>query len=256
MKAAVLLLVATCILSAHAANYAVIVAGSNGFMNYRHQADVCHAYHVLIDDGNFDAENIILMSYDDVAGDSENPFPGQLFNKPTDGKGTDVYNGCKIDYKGDDVTAENFMNILKGDEKAMKGVGSGKVLKSTSEDKVFLNFADHGGSGLIAFPVGDYLYAKDLISTFDYMTKNNMYKELVFYLEACESGSMFGNLPTNTKIYAVSAANPTESSWGTYCPPDDKVNGKEVGSCLGDTFSINWMEDSDANKSKFNSRTL
>lgn len=50
---------------------------------------------------------------------------------------------------------------------------------------------------------------------------------------------------TTPNIYALSASNPTESSWGTYCPPDDSVNGKEIGSCLGDLFSVNWMEDSD-----------
>lgn len=33
---------------------------------------------------------------------------------------------------------------------------------------------------------------------------------------------------------------------GTYCPPDDKVNGKELNSCLGDLYSVNWMEDADA----------
>jgi len=73
-------------------------------------------------------------------------------------------------------------------------------------------------------------------------------------MEACESGSMFVDLPKNINIYAVSASNPTESSWGTYCPPDDMVNGKEVGSCLGDLFSINWMEDAD--KADFNKETL
>lgn len=83
-----------------------------------------------------------------------------------------------------------------------------------------------------------------------------MYKELVYYMEACESGSMFTSLEKNTKIYAVSASSPDESSWGTYCPPDDVVNGVEIGSCLGDTFSINWMEDSDANVKLFSSRTL
>jgi len=70
-------------------------------------------------------------------------------------------------------------------------------------------------------------------------------KKAVYYMEACESGSMFVDLPTNINFYALSASNPTESSWGTYCPPDDVVNGKEIGSCLGDLFSINWMEDSD-----------
>lgn len=36
-------------------------------------------------------------------------------------------------------------------------------------------------------------------------------------------------------------------SWGFYCPPHDKVDGKSLHSCLGDLYSINWMEDSDAN---------
>jgi legumain len=52
-------------------------------------------------------------------------------------------------------------------------------------------------------------------------------------------------LPNNTGIYALSASNPSESSWGTYCPPDDIVKGKHIGSCLGDLFSANWMEDTD-----------
>lgn len=64
-------------------------------------------------------------------------------------------------------------------------------------------------------------------------------------MEACESGSMFLNLPKDTNIYALSASNPSESSWGTYCPPDDEVDGTHIGSCLGDLFSVNWMENTD-----------
>jgi len=78
------------------------------------------------------------------------------------------------------------------------------------------------------------------------MHTNKMYKRLVFYLEACESGSMFdGQLPANVNIYATTAANPDESSYGTYCSPADMVDGKEIGSCLGDEYSIHWMEDAD-----------
>merc|ERR1711990_873227 len=65
------------------------------------------------------------------------------------------------------------------------------------------------------------------------------YKELLFYLEACESGSIFNNLLKAPNAFAVTAANPHESSWGFYCPPSDSVNGKEINSCLGDEFSIN-----------------
>lgn len=77
------------------------------------------------------------------------------------------------------------------------------------------------------------------------MFENNLYYELVFYLEACESGSMFQKLPNNWRIYATSAASPYESSWAYYCSPDDIINGKHIGSCLGDHYSISWMEDTD-----------
>ena len=32
-------------------HWAVLVAGSNGYFNYRHHADVCHAYHLLRSQG-------------------------------------------------------------------------------------------------------------------------------------------------------------------------------------------------------------
>lgn len=78
-----------------------------------------------------------------------------------------------------------------------------------------------------------------------------MYKEMVLYIEACESGSMFdGILASNINVYAVTAANPTESSWGTYCYPDDAINGTHINSCLGDLFSVNWMENVEASNPK------
>lgn len=98
------------------------------------------------------------------------------------------------------------------------------------------------------------------------MYDKKMFGELVFYLEACEAGSvgpcnsyllstilqMFeGLLPNDVNILAVTASNATESSWGTYC--DDPV----IDTCLGDLFSINWMEDSDAvNISNYNTNLL
>jgi len=72
-----------------------------------------------------------------------------------------------------------------------------------------------------------------------------MFDQLVFYIEACESGSMFPDIASNTGVYAMTAANASESSYGHYCHPHETVNGTHIGSCLGDTFSIRWMENSD-----------
>jgi legumain len=222
-------------------NWAVIVAGSSGYGNYRHQADACHAYQIMRAKG-IPESNIILMAVDDVANNGMNPFRGKLFNKPTaDGvPGTDVYKGCNIDYKGGAVTPENFVNVLTG--KSTQG-GNGKVLKSTSADNVFVNFVDHGGVGIIGFP-RTVMHKSSLQGALQTMKEKQMFKHLAFYLEACESGSMFEgvNIPG---MYAITASNPRESSWGTYCMPNDKVNGKHIGSCLGDLFSVNWMEDLD-----------
>merc|ERR1719329_2120832 len=113
------------------------------------------------------------MAYDDVANDEENPFPGKLFNKPDpNGPGVDVYDGCNIDYKGGNVTPATFLSVLSGE-------GSGKVLRSSQDDHVFLNFIDHGARGPIAFPDGE-LHKKQLQSTIKEMKAKNMFKRLVF----------------------------------------------------------------------------
>ena len=228
------------------AHWAVLVAGSNGYWNYRHQSDMCHAYQLLIKNG-MPASRIITLAFDDIANAYENPFPGQIFNKPDPtGKGVDVYANCKLDYTGDEVTPKNFLNVLKGDAAANLGKGTGRVLGSNANDKVFVYFTDHGATGLIAFP-NDYLYADKLIETLKYMHENAKYKRLVFYLEACESGSMFeGLLPLDWEIYATTAANTSESSYASYCQPDDVINGKSIGTCLGDEYSVIWMEDTEA----------
>jgi glycosylphosphatidylinositol transamidase (GPIT) subunit GPI8 len=45
---------------AHGAEWAVLVCGSRGWFNYRHHADVCHAYHTLIS-RELQPDNIITL---------------------------------------------------------------------------------------------------------------------------------------------------------------------------------------------------
>lgn len=183
-----------------------------------------------------------MIAYDDVAQDRHNPYPGKLFNKPTKKgtKGVDVYADCVIDYKGTKANKDTVLGVLKGDTSVGK-----KVLNSNTDSKVFFYFADHGAPNILGMPSGKFLYADELNSAIEYMHKNKMYKEMVMYIEACESGSIFANLKKNINVYATTAANAKESSWGTYCHPDDMVDGKSIGSCLGDLYSVNWMEDLD-----------
>lgn len=66
----------------------------------------------------------------------------------------------------------------------------------------------------------------------------------VFYIEACESGSIFeGLLPEGLNICATTASNAEEDSWGTYCPGDYPGPPPEYQTCLGDLYAVSWMED-------------
>lgn len=110
--------------------------------------------------------------YDDIAYNEENPRPGVIINSP---HGDDVYRGvpkvCIVsnffsfdlevdfpfsdvvsfvwqDYVGDEVTAHNFFAVLLGNKTALTG-GSGKVVDSGPDDRIFIYYTDHGGPGVL-----------------------------------------------------------------------------------------------------------
>ena len=227
---------------ASAANWVVLVCGSDGFWNYRHHADISHAYQI-VKAGGVDPDHIITLMYNDVPFDEENPFRGQLYNHPGDDV-PDVYDGVVVDYEKEDVTPENLLKVLTGDDSTGK-----KVLKSTEEDNVFLFFSDHGGPDVLCLPNGD-LHSKDLLAAIEKMHEKKMYKKFVLYIEACFSGSMFLKLPKDLNVVAVTAANDQESSYGWYCGNEATVKGKNLVTCLGDEFSVYWMEDADKGEQK------
>lgn len=228
---------------------AILIAGSQGFRNYRHQADLCHAFQIL-KSGGIPVDQIITFVFDDIAHNPENPYPGQIFNRPG---GENVYPGCAKDYTGWDVNRDTVLAVLQGDERAVAGKGSGRVLKPYPEQKVFFYFTDHGGTGMIAMPVGPPIYADEFHAVLNSMAENDHFGQMLIYLEACEAGSMFSDfqMDRNNKIMAVAAAKAFENSYATYCPePGHQTrikipNATRIGACMGDLFSVSWMEDTE-----------
>lgn len=234
------------------------------------QADVCHAYHTLRA-GGMPSEHIIVLSPDDAATSPKNPHRGKLFSKPD---GADVRAGCAIDYAGAAVSPQTFLSVLSGNRTDLlaRGLGSGRVLQSTSADRVFVYVSSHGGEQVLGIgvsgppaargaPAGSgpahanatsdhLLHAAELMSALKRMHASGMFHKLTFYLEACQAGTMFPQaLPPALPLYALTATDDSfmAPSLASYCPPnDDVVQGEHVGSCLGDLFSTSWLEDTDA----------
>ncbi|OUC42632.1 peptidase C13 family protein [Trichinella nativa] len=205
--------------------WALLVAGSNGWYNYRHQADICHAYQILRKHGIPDS-NIVVMMYDDIAYNEENKLSGKIINHP---HGVDVYQN--------DVNVSNFMKILLGKEKEMQHIGSGKVIKSGPNDHIFINFVDHGGKGILCFPEGE---VKEIsVESMDSIN-NNLFFRCSFILKLVNQVrcSRIYCRTILKVIYATTAANARESSYACYF-------SEELETYLGDCYSVNWMENSD-----------
>jgi legumain len=125
---------------------------------------------------------------------------------------------------------------------------SGRVVEAGPSDRLFLYYSDHGAPGLLGMPSGDFVYADQLHAALKHRARRGGFREAVVYVEACESGSIFeGLLDPKLRIYATTAANGAESSWGTYCPGmGPGADGKrEIPTCLGDLYSVAWMEDAE-----------
>ncbi|KAH0790019.1 Clan CD, family C13, asparaginyl endopeptidase-like cysteine peptidase [Histomonas meleagridis] len=189
-------------------NWAVLVAGSKEYRNYRHQSDIFQTYQILIDRG-FKKENIITFAYDDIINHPENPVPGKIFNLR---KNINVYPGREaIDYRGENVTTANVISVLTGTPTAT----APKVLKSTKKDNVFFFYNDHGTRGFLCMPKGNgpYLSAAKLKEAILEMKKKHLFKKLFVNLEACYSGSVARELEGISDVTSLCAANANESSY-------------------------------------------
>ena len=209
---------------------ALIVAGSNGFTNYRHQADVCHQYHLMT--SAILAAEVTLMMYDDVAWSRRNPLIGRLFNWPG---GQNVYSGCITDYRADKVSLDNFLYEINR-------------LTETDTSTIFISFVDHGQPGYLLLPNGDRLDSETLVKSLEDLSRTSPNAVTLVYVEACHGGSLFEGRDLPERTLVVTAANTTESSWAAFCPtPDhpmaDYINGVHIGACLGDLFSVAWVND-------------
>lgn len=177
--------------------FAILFAGSNGWSNYRHQADVFTLYCQLVERG-FKEENIVLMAYNDVVNHDSNPFKGQMFHSDLHNK--NIYPGVdKITIRGNAITDIAFYKLLSTD------------LKSTTDDYLYIYYDNHGGSGVLGLPGGDHMYADDIANAFAQMEQNGKYKYCLFGLETCYAGSVAEKL-TNKNMVTICSSNAEERS--------------------------------------------
>ena len=217
------------------AQYAVLVQGSNGWNNYRHQADVLSVYQMLKTKG-FDDDHIILIIDKALASDAKNPEPGII--RAEDG-GKDLLAGSSMDYDNADISPSDISNILLG----VKTDKTPVVLPKDAGQNVLLFWSGHGhnhannGADELAWrnaDVGRGMTADLLRQTISLMHQQGHYRKMFVLTEPCFSEAVITPLVGIPGVLAMSSAGTFEQSfadnWST-----------ELGVWRCDRFSRNLV---------------
>lgn len=184
--------------------WALLVASSKDWKNYRHQADILSVYQMIRERGYPD-DHILLIMEDDLAQNPKNPFKGEV---KTDLAESNLYQNFDIDYKMSDLTPTDIMNILSGKKTSRTPI----VIESTDKDNILIFWSGHGTQAELCW--GDEFMGvrKEMVSnTLKQMAKEKKYRKMLFLIEACYSGSIVKDIQIPGALF-ITAANDKETS--------------------------------------------
>ena len=181
-------------------NYAVLVAASEGWKNYRHQADVLGMYHYLKGMG-YDDDHIILIMADDIAHNERNPLQ-RVIRRELDGE--NLYEDVHIDYQLGDLTLNDLKQILTGEPSEAYPV----TLGSSANDNVLFFWSGHGTQQGWKWKETENLNADFAREMFADMK----FRKMFAIIETCYSGGVAQDCTGIPGLLMMTAANPYETS--------------------------------------------
>ena len=218
--------------------WALLIAASKGWANYRFQADVFAMYQLLKQHG-YDDDHIVLICEDDVARHANNPHPGELRISDT---GANVYDRAAIDYRLSDLTPADIGAILQGRSSDRLP----QVLTPDADDNVLVFWSSHGSPGSLDFGGSQsmaYDRMRDILEGLSGANGVNgvngingrRYRKLLFAVEACYSGGLGEACEGLPGTLFITAANPYETSHAD-------VWSEDVGVYLSNGFTRGFQE--------------
>ena len=153
-------------------HFAVLVATSTGWDNYRHQADVLAMYQMLKGFGYTD-DQIILILEDDL---------GEDVRVTPDGE--NVRKGAVIDYKLSQLAPEDLKYIMSGQVSEKTPT----VLQGTDGTNVFFFWSGHGAKNGVLKWGSQTLEEREFIRIFDWAEGH--FRKMLTVMETCYAGSL------------------------------------------------------------------
>jgi len=163
------------------------------------------------------------MLADDIACNPRNSFPGTVFNNAD--RALDLYgDNIEVDYRGYEVTVENFIRLLTGNDRLDFELTVGRVSPDTPRSKrlltddrsnIFVYMTGHGGDEFLKFQDAEEINAFDIADAFEQMWEKRRYHEVFFMIDTCQANTMYSRL-YSPNILASGSSELDESSYSVY----------------------------------------
>ena len=225
--------------------YAVLVQGSDGYINYRHQADVLSVYQALRR-GGFPDDHIILIIDASMASSRANPQPGTVRTSPNSPDllgGTTVGSGfavAEVDYDSRDLTARDVADILLGKSSERLHTVLPSSLEGSGEaPNVLFYWSGHGRSrsqgGADEFVWRNTFAGEGFTASLLKETASQMhFRKLCIAAEPCYGECVIRAVEGIPGVIAMSGANAAEQSWADHWSDEARV-------WMCDRFTLNLV---------------
>ncbi|MCQ2310496.1 MAG: ABC transporter substrate-binding protein [Paludibacteraceae bacterium] len=185
--------------------WALLVASSHGWENYRHQADVLNIYQILKRNG-YDDDHIVIIMEDDLAYNKKNPEPGVIYTRMD---GVNIYQDVQIDYHTSQLNPKDILEILLGHASERLP----QVLQSDADDNVFFFWSGHGAPGEMCWlDTWEGITKDDLEKCLAQLEQSGNYRKLIGCIETCYSGGVAAAADDHKGMLFFTAANADETS--------------------------------------------
>ncbi|KAG5579111.1 hypothetical protein H5410_049738 [Solanum commersonii] len=165
-------------------------------------------------------ERIILMLADDMACNTRNKYPAQVFNN--ENHRLNLYgDNVEVDYRGYEVTVENFLRVLTGRHET--AVPRSKRLLSDEGSHILLYMTGHGGDEFLKFQDSEELQSHDLADAVKQMKEKRRFKELLIMVDTCQAATLFSQLQS-PGVLTIGSSMKGENSYSHHLDADVGVS--------------------------------
>jgi len=166
-----------------------------------------------------------------MACNPRNSFPGTVFNNAN--HKINLYgDNIEVDYRGYEVTVENFIRVLTG--RHSPEVPRSKRLLTDDRSNILVYLTGHGGDEFLKFQDAEEISSHDIADAFEQMYQKKRYHEIFFMADTCQAATLQKQF-YSPNIIAIGSSKYGENSYSHHVDYD-------IGVAVIDRFTYFLLE--------------